>query len=134
MSTPRAPFFSSLASLLAGVLGLLQTRLELAGVELEDGIVALLAMLVMGAALVLFATLALLVASLIVVFAFDGSARLVAMGVLAFVYGAIAAAFGFKLRHSAAHRPPFLAATLAELARDRAALMKHAATEEEVLE
>jgi uncharacterized membrane protein YqjE len=134
LSTPRAPFSATISSVAAGVLGLLQTRLELAGLELEDGITAILAMVLMGASLLIFATLALLVASLTVVFAFDGSARIIAMGLLALLYALIAAGLGLKLRASISGRTPMFAATLAELARDRAALMKRAASEGETHE
>jgi len=95
---------------------------------------AILTMVVLGALLLIFATLALLVASLTVVFAFDGDARIIAMALLALLYAVIAASLGYKLRLSISGRTPMFAATLAELARDRAALMKRAATEEDAHE
>jgi uncharacterized membrane protein YqjE len=46
------------------------------------------------------------------------------MGLLALGYALIAAGLGWYLRQTVLNRPPMFAATLAELARDRAALLK----------
>lgn len=124
MSTQRPSLSTAFAGLLATLLGMLHTRLELAGIELGEEIGRLLMMLAAAAALLVFACLALLVASLLVVFAFDGNARLIAMGLLALGYALIAAGLGWYLRQTVLNRPPMFAATLAELARDRAALLK----------
>jgi uncharacterized membrane protein YqjE len=134
LATPRAPLSATLSSVAAGVLGLLQTRLELAGHELEDGITSILLMVLMGGLLLVFTILGLLVGSLTLVFLFDGTARVIAMALLALVYLLLAAGLGFKLRADVTNRTPLFAATLAEFARDRAALMKHAAIEEELHE
>jgi uncharacterized membrane protein YqjE len=124
VSTQRPSLSTAFAGLLATLLGMLHTRLELAGIELGEEIGRLLMMLAAAAALLMFACLALLVASLLVVFAFDGNARLIAMGLLALGYALIAAGLGWYLRQTVLNRPPMFAATLAELARDRAALLK----------
>ena len=124
MSTQRPSLSTAFAGLLATLLGMPHTRLELAGIELGEEIGRLLMMLAAAAALLVFACLALLVASLLVVFAFDGNARLIAMGLLALGYALIAAGLGWYLRQTVLNRPPMFAATLAELARDRAALLK----------
>jgi uncharacterized membrane protein YqjE len=124
MSSQRPSLSTAFAGLLATLLGMLHTRLELAGIELGEEVARLLVMLAAAAAALMFAFLALLVGSLLVVFVFDGNARLIAMGLLALFYALIAAGFGLYLRQSVLHRPPMFAATLAELARDRAALMK----------
>lgn len=124
MSTQRPSLSTAFAGLLATLLGMLHTRLELAGIELGEEIGRLLMMLAAAAALLVFACLALLVASLLVVFVFDGNARLIAMGLLALGYALIAAGLGWYLRQAVLNRPPMFAATLAELARDRAALLK----------
>jgi uncharacterized membrane protein YqjE len=124
VSAQRPSLSTAFQGLLATLLGILQTRLELAGIELGEEVGRLLMMLATAAAMLVFAFLALLVGSLVVVFAFDGNARLIAMGLLALFYALLAAGLGLHLRQSVLNRPPMFAATLAELARDRAALFK----------
>ena len=124
MSTQRPSLSTAFAGLLATLLGMLQSRLELAGIELGEEVGRLLLLLAAAGALLVFGCLALLVASLLVVFMFEGNARLIAMGLLALAYALVAAGLGWYLRLSILNRPPMFAATLAELARDRAALIK----------
>jgi uncharacterized membrane protein YqjE len=104
------------------LLGVLHTRLSLAGLELAEEIERLIAMLVTALAMVLFATLALLVFSLLVVLACGEQYRLLALCILALVYAVVAFFFWRKLNHDLKERPPMFAATLAELENDRAAL------------
>ncbi len=124
METSRPSLSTAFAGVLASFTGMVQARLELAGIELGEEIGRVVVMFVTAGALLVFGMLALLVGSLVVVFAFDGSARLIAMSLLALLYAVIALVLGLWLRQHIVNRPPMFAATLAELARDQAALMK----------
>jgi uncharacterized membrane protein YqjE len=112
----------SLRQLGATALGMLQTRLSIAGVELEEELQRALGMLVMALTGLLFVALALVVLTFLVVFATAESERILVMGVLSALYLAIAIFFGMRLNSALTRRPPMFAATLAELAKDRAAL------------
>jgi uncharacterized membrane protein YqjE len=100
------------------LLSMMQTRLELAAVEIEEESQRLLdyfALVLL--ALVLFGVAMLLVA-LTVVLVFWDSYRIQAALALAVLFGAAAALVGIKLRASLAARPRLLAATVGELNKD----------------
>jgi uncharacterized membrane protein YqjE len=123
MEQPAPPTVAAIARrLAASLLGVLHTRLSLAGLELEEEIERLIGLLVTAFAIVLFATLTLLVSSLFVVLACPEGERLTALGILALVYALLAALLWWKLRRDLKRRPPMFAATLAELENDRAAI------------
>ena len=105
-----------------GLLGVLHTRLALAGLELEQEVDRLIGLLVTALAMLLFAALALLVFSLLVVMACAEQYRLVALCGVTLAYALVAAGFWLKLRRDLHDRPPLFAATLAELDKDRATL------------
>ncbi len=100
------------------LLAMLQTRLELAAVELEEEgqrwlgylMLALLAMLLFGIALALVA--------LFIVILFWDSHRLEAVGALALVFALGGAAVALALKASLARKPRLLGASVAELAKD----------------
>lgn len=112
----------SLRQLGATVLGILQTRLALAGVELEEALQDFFAAMAVALAMMLFATLGLLVFTMLIVVAFWDTHRLLALALLSFTYLALAVYFGLRLRRTLAERTPLLQASLAELEKDRAAL------------
>lgn len=114
--------FASLRQLAATGIAIFQTRLALAGIELEEEIQRLLKVLLLSLGLILFLALGLLVFTLMIVLAFRDEHRVLAMGVLAFAYLAIAAGLWWQLRARLADRPPIFEATLAEFEKDRAAL------------
>lgn len=114
--------FASLRQLAATGIAIFQTRLALAGIELEEEIQRLLRVLLLALGLILFLALGLLVFTLMIVLAFRDEHRVLAMGALAFIYLAIAAGLWWRLRRQLAERPPIFEATLAELEKDHAAL------------
>ena len=109
----------SLRRLGTTVLGILQTRLALVGIELEEALQGFLAIMAAALAMLLFATLGLLVFTMLIVVAFWDTHRLLALAMLSFVYLALATYFGLRLRRALAARTPLLQASLAELEKDR---------------
>lgn len=101
---------------------LLQTRLDLVSVEVEEQLQYALELLLWSVAAVFFATVTLLLLALTVVIAFWDSHRLLAAALVtaAFLLAALAATLGVRRRLR--RRPKFMAATVAELAGDTDAL------------
>jgi uncharacterized membrane protein YqjE len=107
------------------VLAMAGTRLELAAVELqEDGrrMVGYVAMAFIAAFL---AGVAFLLAALFVIVIFWDTYRLQAVGGMAVLFGALAALLLLWVKSGLSNKPPMLAATLAELRNDVAALRGH---------
>lgn len=100
------------------VLDMLQTRLELAAVEIEEESRRLLGYFVLALlALILFG-LAMLLVSLAIILVFWDNYRLEAAIGLAILFGAAAGMIGLKLRSDFSSRPRLLAATVGELNKD----------------
>ncbi len=114
--------FTSLRQLVATGIAIFQTRLALAGIELEEEIQRLIQVLLLSLGLILFLALGLLVFTLMIVLAFRDEHRVLAMGGLALAYLAIAGALWWRLRAKLDDRPPIFEATLAEFEKDRASL------------
>lgn len=116
---------AALRAVLAGLLQVGRTRLQLAGTEIEEERLRL-------AELLLWATFALffvgvgvvLAALLLVLLAWNGPREWVLAGLVA-LFLAVGAWATHTWRRKARDKPPFLAATIGELARDRAALAGH---------
>lgn len=106
----------------ADLLDLARTRLELAGIELQESGRVLLGYLAWGVAAAVLALFALWLVVVFVLVLFWDTHRLAAVGAMAllFILGTVVAAM--KLRAGLAARPPLLPATLAELRKDAAAL------------
>lgn len=106
----------------ADLLDLARTRLELAGIELQESGRVLLGYLAWGVAAAVLALFALWLVVVFVLVLFWDTHRLLAVGGMAllFILGTVFAAM--KLRAGLAARPPLLPATLAELRKDAAAL------------
>lgn len=106
----------------ADLLDLARTRLELAGIELQESGRVLLGYLAWGVAAAVLALFALWLVVVFVLVLFWDTHRLLAVGVMAllFILGTVCAAM--KLRAGLAARGPLLPATLAELRKDAAAL------------
>jgi len=119
---PQSGLAGSLRQLGTTVLGILQTRLALVGVELEEALQGFFVTMAVALAMMLFATLGLLAFTMLMVVAFWDTHRVLALALLSFAYLALAAYFGLRLRRALAERPPLLEASLAELEKDRAAL------------
>jgi len=102
----------------ATLLSMVQTRLELAAVEVEEESQRLLGYFALVLlSLVLFGV-AMLLLSLTIILVFWDSYRLQAALGLAVLFGAAAALVGLKLKASFANRPRLLAATVGELNKD----------------
>ena len=112
----------SLRRLASTALALVITRGELAAVELAEarGQIARWALAALVGAVLLLA--ALLSISLLVAAVFWESYRWQAIGALALAYAIAGAWLVLKVMREVRAAPPLLSATLAELARDRAAL------------
>ena len=121
---PRAGLFASLKGLFGTSLALVQNRLQLLGVELAEERLRLLSLLTYGAiALICLSAGLVFLAVLLTVLLWD-SHRLLALGVFSALFlGAGIATLLMTLSYARAGSALFKA-SLAELARDRAALAR----------
>ena len=110
---------ASLRNLGATFVALLGTRAELAVVELREEGERRKDQVVVALAAAIFALLALVCATLLVVVFFWDTHRLAALGGVTILHAALGAWAIATLRGMARSAPPPFAATLAELARDR---------------
>ena len=113
---------ASLRQLALTALAMAHTRLALAGVELEEELQRLVGLLLSLLGLLVFGLMGLLVLTFTVVLAVDAGQRVVVMAGFAIVYLGLAGWLVWRVQRMLATRPPFLQATLAEMARDREAL------------
>ncbi len=106
--------------LLSSAAALLQSRVELASIELAEERQRLVALIVLGAVAMLFGLLAVgsLTALLVILF-WDRSHWLV-LALLCLLYIAVAAYGVYRIRAAIRHAPAPFAATRAELAKDAA--------------
>lgn len=126
MRDPAQPQQAPLRRLIGSLLGLLQTRLELVGIELAEEKERLLGILFLGVAAMLFALMALIGLTVFVAIAFWDSYRLQALGVITAFYALGALACALKARASLRNAPLPFEATLGELEKDRAMFNGHA--------
>lgn len=114
---------AALKRVVASLLGMTQTRLELAGVELaqarQSAVKTVLWSLLTALALS-FASL--FVCALIIALAWD-SYRYTAIAGCAFFYVVLGAYFYVQLKDTLAAQPPLFEATIAELGRDKQAVL-----------
>jgi uncharacterized membrane protein YqjE len=122
---PVSGLFRSLANLLATAVAIAQTRLELLSTELQEEVHHAAGILVWIAIAVLAAGIGLFTLTLLVVFIFWDTHRVLAAVVMTSAFFVIAAAAALVLRAKIRSKPRLLDATLAELSRDRASLAKH---------
>ena len=113
---------ASLRQLLSTMLSMAHTRLALASVEIEEELQRLIGLLLGMVGVLVFGMLGLLMLTLTVVLAVDAAQRVVVLAVFALTYLAIGGWFWWRIRCALATRPPFLHATLAEMAKDGDAL------------
>ena len=100
------------------------TRTRLAATELEEQALRLAEILVWLAVALFFLGIAIVFAAVLVVLLFWDSNRLLAAGLLAALFVSVAAGAALLARLRWGERPKLLAATLAELERDRDTLGK----------
>lgn len=107
-----------------GLLAAVQGRMELFSLELREEKFRLIRTVVWVTAAVFLGMLAIIFASLTVVYLFWDSARLAVLGGLAVFHTAALAAVLLALRRFLARQPKPFAATLQEFAKDRACIHK----------
>ena len=112
----------SLRRLLATTVALLATRAELVATELEEELYRLARLLLWSIASLLAAALALLVAGATVVIACRDTHPVLAAAAVTTVFALLALTGWLGVRRQLRERPPLLAATRGELAKDAAAL------------
>jgi len=118
--SPR--LFASLRQLAITVLGMAHTRMALAGVELEEELQRLIGLLLGMLGLLVFGLVGVLMFTLMVVLAVDAAQRVAVLAIFAAGYLGLGGWFWWRIQRALATRPPFLQATLAEMAQDREAL------------
>ncbi|HEY8521379.1 MAG TPA: phage holin family protein [Gammaproteobacteria bacterium] len=116
---PVGGLLKSVGRLLATLVAIAQTRVELLTTELQQEMHSVAQIMLWTLVALLAAAMGLFLTALAIVFVFWDTHRLAAaVGVTAAFFGIAAAAF-LVLRAKVRSRPPLLGATLAELARDR---------------
>lgn len=100
-------------------LSILRTRLEIFALEAGEQKASFLTLLALFAGALLFATLAILVFSLLIALLFwPTEYRYWAIGILMLVYALLAILFTYRIRQRLTHDPMPFAVTLDELGRD----------------
>ncbi|MBG9390207.1 phage holin family protein [Caenimonas aquaedulcis] len=115
-------FGESLSRLGAGAVRIVRQRLELAALDVEEELLRLAAVLVIAIAGVLLAVLAAAALSGALVVLLWGRAPVLALLGVGLAFAAAAAACAWRAVLALRAKPPFLRATLDELARDSAAM------------
>lgn len=120
---PIGGLFRSMAHLLATVIGIAQTRLELLSTELQEEVHRVAEIMLLATVALLAAGVAMFLLALVVIFVFWDTHRMLAsVGVTSFFF-LIAAGAALLLRAKVRSKPPLLDATIAELKKDRASLL-----------
>jgi uncharacterized membrane protein YqjE len=123
VSGPVGGLLASLAHMLATVIGIAQTRLELLTTELQEEVHRVAEIMVYSLIALLSAGVGLFLLALVVIFLFWDTHRLLASIAVTGVFFLIAVVSGLILRSKVRAKPPMLNATIAELKKDRASLM-----------
>ena len=110
---------STVRSVVRTLLSFAETRARLAANEFEEQLLRLLEVAAWAVAAAVFFSIAVLLVSLFVVIVFWDSNRILAAGLLAGLFIASGGVSALMVRSCLAARPKFLAATLAELDKDR---------------
>lgn len=126
MDTPQG-LLSSARSVLAGLVEIGQTRLQLASTELEEERLRIAQLLLYATAALFFLGLGLVLFALLLVLLFWDSHRVLVLGIETVLILAIGAGLAGVWRHKARTKPRLLGASLMELQRDRDALQSGAA-------
>ncbi|MDP2449026.1 MAG: phage holin family protein [Polaromonas sp.] len=114
--------FASLRQLGLTALSMANTRVALAGVELEEELQRLIGLLLSLLGLLVFGLVGVLIFTMMVVLAVDPAQRVAVLAFFAAVYLGLGGWFWWRVQRTLATRPPFLQATFAEMAQDRDAL------------
>lgn len=119
---PRSGLFDSVRRLLARVLALAQTRLELLTTELAIEVQRAVSVLLWAFMALFFGGLTVLMLTLTLVIAFWEEHRILAAGLAALLFALLTAVALFIVRGKMRSRPRLLASTIDELKRDRMVL------------
>jgi uncharacterized membrane protein YqjE len=120
---PIGGLFASIARLLATAVGIAQTRLELLTTELQEEVHRVAEIMVYTVVALLAAGVGLFLLALVVIFVFWDTHRLAASIAVTGTFFMIAVVAALVLRAKVRAKPPMLDGTIAELKKDRAALM-----------
>jgi uncharacterized membrane protein YqjE len=115
----------SARAVLVALLEIGQTRLQLASTEIEEERLRIAELLLFATAALFFLGIGIVLATLLVVLLFWDGPRVLVLALAAAAFLAIGAGLAAAWRRKAAAKPPLLASTLAELQRDREALIQH---------
>jgi uncharacterized membrane protein YqjE len=115
--------FSSLRAVLASLPDIAATRLQLAGVELEQQRLHLAQMFLLAICSLFLTGVGLVLLAMLLVLVFWDGPRVLVLGVLTALFLLSGAALAWRWRQARQHRPAFLADTLQELKNDRDALL-----------
>jgi uncharacterized membrane protein YqjE len=121
---PVSGLFKSLANLVASVIAIAQTRVELLTTELQEEIHRAAGIMVWTLVALLAAALGLFLTALVIIFVFWDTHRVLASVLVASSFFVIAFASLVVLRAKVRNRPRLLEGTLAELAKDREQLRR----------
>ncbi len=116
---PIRGLFQSFANLLATVVAIAQTRLELLTTELQEEMHRVSEILLWTLIALLAAGIGLFLLALVIIFIFWDTHRVLASVLVTAVFFVIAVVAGLVLRAKVRSKPRMLDATLAELAKDR---------------
>lgn len=116
---PVAGLFQSLNQLLATLIAIVHTRLELLTTELQEEVRHVGAILLWAFVAAFAAMMGLFLIALAVIFVFWDTHRLTAALVMVGLFLGVTVVAGLILRHKLRTKPPLLDDTLAELAKDR---------------
>ncbi len=109
----------SVARLASTSIALLRTRIELVSIDLEDELRSMIGLALAGSAVVILTGFALLFIALSVVALYWETHRVTALLMAGGVFAFLAICFAVGMRRFMESKPPFMAATLAELDKDR---------------
>lgn len=123
MDTPPQPgLFGSARAVLAELVEIGHTRLQLATTELEEERLRIAELLLYATAALFFLGLGLILAALLVLLLFWDGPRVLVLALEAAVFLALGAGLAAVWRRKTRTKPKLLATTIDELVRDRAAL------------
>jgi uncharacterized membrane protein YqjE len=108
-----------LRRLVGSALGLLQTRLELVGIELAEEKERLMGVLFLGLAAMMLVTMALISLTVLIAIAFWDTYRWQSLATITALYALAGIVCALKARASLRHAPTVFEATLAEIEKDR---------------
>lgn len=123
-SGPVGGLFQSLRNLLATIVAIAHTRVELLTTELQEEMHRVAEILVWTLIALLAAGIGLFLAALVVIFLFWDTHRLLASVAVTAAFFVIALAAAGVMRSKVRNRPRMLDATLAEFAKDREQLQR----------